>query len=492
MVAGRDPAGVRVNPTPSTGCWISRLVVAGPVARRKQGVTMRTLLVGMALLVVLAACQPAPSRQPVRPLAQEASAVETPFLCLFPNGTWRTWDECINVPFTPTPHATHTPSRTPTPEMGTPLPTLPPPSKQCKLRSAHPNPDIGSVFLRDAPTTSGTAIGRVYRGTEQTITRFVSGGQYLWAYTGAGWFAVRERTVWWAYGTLSSDACPDVDGWPPGLEPPPILAWAPPEEDRGLHLNIGANAGVVFNMLDQIGVLKGIDTTESIVIQAANLDPDLVIVWRNWCRALFGCRDGPGSWGHGDPVEAAETWFAAEYATWNQRGLLALSEWAVVFFEYRNELAYVGAWEHQFDIRMIELANEHGLCLALFSDGYGTPRLNDWVERLPVVEAVMARECQPGRYHAISYHVYEGVGGGLWKIGRPLLVREQLPDIAPLLWIMSEYGYDLGRGPVNCQAFWTDDQAVQGYYASLDWVVGYAHFALGPSVVWTDITPCLD
>ena len=83
---------------------------------------------------------------------------------------------------------------------------------------------------------------------------------------------------------------------------------------------------------------------------------------------------------------------------WSSRGLLG-PNYPVDYFEYRNECVYQGAWEVAFDVRMIERANANNICLLAFSDAPGHPELMEHINRRPVLDAMLERECRPGRWH---------------------------------------------------------------------------------------------
>jgi hypothetical protein len=77
------------------------------------------------------------------------------------------------------------------------------------------------VSYRSEPRIApDTRIGTKAANTYNTIQAFYQDGSYLWADDGGGWWAVRQGSSWWAYGTNQSANCPNVDGWPPDLDPP--------------------------------------------------------------------------------------------------------------------------------------------------------------------------------------------------------------------------------------------------------------------------------
>lgn len=266
-------------------------------------------------------------------------------------------------------------------------------------------------------------------------------------------------------------------------------AWVPPDNDAGLHLLYSARWDTVGPLVaaGEIGNLKGTDGAEPIIRAARELEPDLLTSWRNLSRIIYGTRDCPPTWGQGDPSHAADQWWSAEYATWQARNLLDV----VDYFEYRNECVFVGAWEVAFDLRMLELATNAGVCLAVFSDGYGNPQISEFVQRAPVLDYMQAHECRPGRKHVISTHVYEGVDGGAWLFGRWQLFQAALGhEYDDLQWLVTEYGYAEGRGPVDCGAFLPDWDAARREYARYPEVIGFQAFAVGHDPTWTDVGTC--
>lgn len=486
-------------------------------------------VVVIASVFILATCQSTPASEPAAPLPQEVADAETPIGCWYPNGTWRTWDECVGVPVTPTPTSTPThtpspaPSRTPTPTLtptpsatpvpeatptqeNTPLPTPPPGSdKRCTLRM-----DQGGIRIRSAPdTTTGEVVGSLELGAEVEFDQFQYGGPYLWGHHARGWSAILiwATDEWWVAGTQEGELCQDVEGWPEDREPPPPFAWEPPANPRGVHLLPGANCSLLFNNISgRFGTIKGISSTDQCMRIIHQFFPDLMLVWRNWVRAGYGPGDGPPSWGQGDPVAVANAWFDAEYATWVNLGLIEqdrsqYTEDVIDFFEYRNELGFVGEWEIQFDIQMMRRANAVKVCLGIFSDGYGNPTIVQFNMRTPVLDYMVAHPCQPGKRHIIADHSYSRYDSGPWLFGRWKLQMDTLrgihgPKYDVLFWMFTEFGvpntqgeYD-GRGVPNCPRALDELDIVDGIFADAREVAGYHIFAMG-SPGWLDYTPCL-
>lgn len=264
----------------------------------------------------------------------------------------------------------------------------------------------------------------------------------------------------------------------------------PPAQIAGLHLIFSARAGPVLDALRRgaIGSIKGTDGSEAILRAARQQSPGVILIWRNLSRLVYGTRDCPANWGVGDAREVATQWWSAEYATWQQRGLIGV----VDFYEYRNECLFMGAWEIAFDLRMVELATNAGVCLALFSDGFGNPEVWQFTQRAPVLDYVLAHPCQPGRYHAIAHHIYHGVEGGTWLFWRWKLFLQALgdPKYLKLVWLITEYGVNEGRPPLDCARFLTDMRgAVKALTGTQVWSL--AAYSVGGGTEWVDLDSCL-
>jgi hypothetical protein len=254
----------------------------------------------------------------------------------------------------------------------------------------------------------------------------------------------------------------------------------------GLHLIFSARDAPVLAALPRLGSIKGTDGTEQIIRAAETRQPAIISVWRSIFLPI-GKWDCPPNWGQGDPRSEADTWWSWQWVTWQQRGLIGIID----YFEVRNECLFVGAWEVAFDLRLIELANRAGACLAMFSDAYGNPQISEFVQRQPVLDAMLAQPCAPGRYHAIGYHVYEGVAGGPWKFGRYRLFLAALPArVRRLPWLATEYSVGDGRGPMDCAAMWADAREAEAQFGPE--VIGFMLYSVGSGSEWTDISGCLE
>jgi hypothetical protein len=171
---------------------------------------------------------------------------------------------------------------------------------------------------------------------------------------------------------------------------------------------------------------------------------------------------------------------------------------AVDYYEYRNECGFQGVWEVAFDREMIRLANRRGVCLALFSDAYGTPEIGQFVRRRPVLDSVLAAECRPGRHHVVSLHTYGNVHSGPWIFGRWLLFRAALGKrYDAIQYIFTEFGVtnaagnNDGRGVADCGVATRETLEAIVEYKKHREVLGFALFSVGGSTEWLDLTPCL-
>lgn len=467
------------------------------------------------LLALLAACTlPPPGPYTLAPDAGQPVTPQTYTVCEG-DQCWRLY---VRNP-TPAPVATATPTPattsptpwpTPTSEVITPLPTSPLPTatpvKTCALRA------LVILNIRDAPTTAGGIVGKWGQGEDLTLSQFNTADPgYVWGRVRDGWAAIYTRDTggdpldWYTTGTTSSSLCSDVPGWPTGVQPPlPFADWIAPDK-YGAHLLTGA----ATTGLGQYGIIKGISGNAYVVKAVHAANPDVLIIWRNWTRYLYGSGDGPPDWGTGDPVQVANEWWIAEYYTWLQLGLIQPDRAAYAYdvvdlFEYRNELGYVGDWEIAFDLRILALASEHRICLAMFSDGYGNPTLSQFDARAPVLDVMVATECQPGRRHVISAHSYSRYDSGPWLFDRwqsqRQYWRERHGDTYDVLqWVFTEFGvkdtdappYDYdGRGTVHCAVALAELPAINARFAAHPDVIGYTIFGIGELAPWTNWGRC--
>jgi hypothetical protein len=258
---------------------------------------------------------------------------------------------------------------------------------------------------------------------------------------------------------------------------------AAPVNKFGLHLTVGASQDVVYAALPRVGLLKGTSGTENIIIGARKLRPDLLILYR------VIAPDCPPGWGQGDAPTVADSWWSAKYSQWKAAGMIGIAD----FYELTNECGYGGsAFERAFWGRMIEHANAAGVCLALFSDSYGTPTTLEFQFRAPILDLALAQECKPGKRHIIAMHSYEGVNSGDWKFGRwRLFMSTMAAKYKAVPIVFTEYAYNSGSGKVDCGALWTDWARAEREYSADPQVLGALYFNASPVGGWMDISSCL-
>jgi len=432
------------------------------------------IVAALAAFLVLAFCAP-------RTSAQDAGDC----IVLRPDGTWSyipcEWPTAeVRPTDTPTPSATPSPTATPT---NTPSPTSSPTTVPTCYAIVVTDGDTLSV--RDKPW--GTRTGTVPSAAPIIpTTRWVD--QY-----GDWWYGHHTLEV---FGYSHGDYLAFI-GDCTGIEDVTPAQNNLPANKRGVHLLTGANCGLLLTHIADYGNTKGISGNEDCIKLVHAVAPDVLLVWRNWVRLGYGYGDGPPQWGQGNPRVVADQWWVQEYATWEKLGLLGV----VDYFEYRNELSFEGEWEIAFDLRIIEHANTAGVCLAMFSDGYGNPTLIQFDQRTPVLDAMLAQECQPGRHHVIAAHSYSRYDSGPWLFDRWLLQRDYWrglhgPKYDAIQWLFTEFGlrdtngeYD-GRGVADCVSARTELSIIDAKFAAHEEVIGYQIFGYGSLPPWYDWSAC--
>jgi hypothetical protein len=163
------------------------------------------------------------------------------------------------------------------------------------------------------------------------------------------------------------------------------------------------------------------------------------------------------------------------------------------YLELVNECGTpASAWETAFWLRALENANLAGVCLALFSDSYGTPEILQFQFRAAILDQVLAQPCGPGRYHAMALHSYEGASSGEWKFGRWRLFLAALGEkyrAVPILF--TEYAYNTGNPPVDCGALWADWTQAARVLEADPQIWGAEYFNVSPVGQWADVSKCL-
>lgn len=382
----------------------------------------------------------------VRPLVSEATVTPLPTVTptLTPTRTATPTATVTAMPTQPPANPTPTQEVTALPPL-TPRPTNPPPDEAMCMAGVRSS----ALNIRAAASTTAAVVGKLAQSERVAIdalfVRYPEGSvnREEWGHLadGRGWIA-----LWYAGSQLAV-----LDDSPACWEIAITYASAKPAWLFGLHLIHSARAEVL-NM-PELGLVKGTDGTEALIRALTRSRPDVLVLWRNLSTSA-GVRDCPPSWGQGDARLVADGWWTEQYSTWRARGLLGY----VDYYEIINECgAPDWRWENTFWQRVLERASAARVCLAVFSDAYGTPEIVQFVARQPVLEWMLQHECMPGRRHAVAVHIYEGADSGDWKFGRWRLFLGVLGErYAALPWLVTEYGYAYGTGPADCALFWAD------------------------------------
>lgn len=424
---------------------------------------------------------------PVPTVAPPATATPLPAETAPPTNTPRP----TVTPLPPTPSKTpqiqatptNTPVYTPTLENGTPVPQTPGPGKVCDLKL-----NTG-VRIRTEPNTGATSTGSLAQGTTIAIDRVLASGGFLWAHHSAGWSAIRDMTAgaWWADGANNADVCADVQGWPAGLEPPPVVVAQPPDPPRpdtafGLHLMYTADPSALMGLLARAGFVKG----------AGGADMALKIAKLNGAVTMYRplhVGDCP-PWG----IPAA-SWLAQLEPAYAERRDY------VDYMEYMNECGYEAVWSQRVDftIDAMKWAEQRGYCLALWSFGVGNPADAVWQSLTPALDYALTHPCGTWpngapKYHAVAMHAY--------SLGLPLddvwvfsgwrhryAIIDAKYRALPLF--LTEWGgtYTDDGDPIDCAQVARDIAWGNREYKNTP-VWGYALWSFGPLRPWRDATGC--
>ena len=159
-----------------------------------------------------------------------------------------------------------------------------------------------------------------------------------------------------------------------------LLGWS--EYGLGGHLYPGAQCELALNNLDRLTSWKGISGTEQCLEKiAANCKArgiDCQLVYRPW---LLG--DGIPGWSVDDPVAMGHARVKAVELVARAYNL-PLDQ---ICLELINEQMYPGAeWGNAFWIAAMEQAHQDGVCILLFSDGYGNPEFDEFESYWPTFQ----------------------------------------------------------------------------------------------------------
>jgi SH3-like domain-containing protein len=392
---------------------------------------------------------------------------------------------------TPTEYASNPPP-TPAPTQPGPTPTaIPPIPVGCTVK----NGTSGNLNTRSGPGLNYAVIGTLRPGDTGQAIQTYSNGEEVWinfsrlSDGGSNVFSWVARFIP-AQGALASLVGP-CDGLPEMVA----------HGTAGIHVLGGfQKTWDILADIDHFSLLKITDDSLFLATEAKKINPSLVVIQRNIHLVGLGLRNCPDSWATGDPIAVARNWWAVQMETWGARGLLGANS-PIDFFEERNECIWAEQWEVAYQKEIIRLANQSHVCLALFSYFYGYPEPEQFAQLTPILDAVLATECQPGKHHVLAVHTYGNVSSGKYIWGRWDMLRQTViaidPRYAGLRWAMTEFGLTSaqgtndGRGSPDCgRAALETRQAVDEYKKHPE-VLGFGIYSFGGNTEWIDFTECL-
>ena len=403
---------------------------------------------------------------------------------------------------TRTPSATGTDDAPPQETLDPNEPTPEPGDKECAVKVTVSD----GLIVRSGPARSNTRVGSVPYASYLKIDAFAAGSYdskpELWARIYDGWVVIRYDNVWWIGGiTGLTEMCLDVQGWPSELQPPADMVSNP----AGIHVLGGfSNTALILSEIEHFNLLKVTDDASYLINTAKVLKPGIITIHRNIHLLDVGLRNCPTGYGAGGAAQAravADSWFALVYRTLEARNLTG--RYAAGWEEITNECGYPGAeWENAFWLRILELAKTKQMCIALYSDSFGTPEIDQFVARKPVLDKILSETCQSGKYHIISLHTYGRPDSGMWIFFRWLLFRDALRKIDPkydwLQFAMTEQGItnnsgnNDGRGSADCGVAAKETVAAVNIYRNHPEILGFALYSFGGGTEWLNLEGCID
>ena len=328
---------------------------------------------------------------------------------------------------------------------------------------------------------AATASGSVAQSGETLVVRQMAGEQ--WAETDRGWLRLDTSQL----ATLRS--CE-------------ILAGREPERTlMGLHVINPSSDGEVLWLVQRLassghplGTLKGLNGTEGLLAKTKLISPETTTVFRSLVTGE-GVSDCPGGARESsDPVGIAQRWYEGLQKYWGDIN--------ADYYEYVNECPAEVSWLVDFSIEMMRQANEDGRCLLLFSFGVGSPEISDLDTLLPAYQYALDHECQPGRHHGIALHAYSMESdlplseADKWLAQRHTLLYEELlkmlPDADQLPLYLTEAGIGWGDVMPSCEVLANDVVQYTYQLEETPYVKGFHLWSVGNSVMWYDVTPCLE
>ncbi len=334
--------------------------------------------------------------------------------------------------------------------------------------------DANSGGIGVAYTQEALAVSEIRAGTDGRE----------WAQTASGWLPLTDGSAVLA----ERRACAVLRGD------------LPPTANIGLHVITPTGSEAVLNFVRKlaqagypVNTIKGLSGTENLLNEIKQISPQTTIVYRSYLSSdgYGDCpadvRDLP------DPIATARRWMDGLEPYWDAVN--------ADYYEYINECPVGHEWLTGFSIAAMQIANERGRCLLLYSFAGGTPDVDQMDVLLPAYQFAAENECQPGRHHGIALHAYSMEDKRLvsetneWLSLRHRKMVEVLqttyPPGAELPVYITELGIGGGQVFPGCDAIVRD--AVQYMYLLEDdpYVHGFHLWSVGAGTQWYDITPCL-
>jgi hypothetical protein len=301
-----------------------------------------------------------------------------------------------------------------------------------------------------------------------------------------------DDAYWWVQFEGTSKQ-PALKGWAalsyaPGSSP--LQTWIqlnadcsglpqPNQEEKalaGLHLQLNANSWRLAPLFYQVGVVKEVSGSGSLLTFARLHNPRVTTIYR-WAN------DG----GCVPPWMDVARWMDLQAAHWPP---------GMDYYEVINECGEIDrSVSARATIDMMEWAGARGICLLLYSWGVGNPTIEFWAREVPpALDYALAHPCQSGRYHGIALHAYT-LGQPLDNLWLNSLYRQLFAAIdlkyRQLPVYITEWGgsYAQESDPVNCARLAEDVAWARRTYRD-GLITGFTIWSFGESQVWRDVTNC--
>jgi hypothetical protein len=287
-----------------------------------------------------------------------------------------------------------------------------------------------------------------------------------------------------------------------------LLGWS--EYGLGGHLFPGAQCELALDNLDRLTAWKGISGTEQCLEKiAANCKArgiDCQLVYRPW---ILG--DGIQGWAEDDPVAMGHARVKAVELVARAYNL----PFDQICIELINEQMFPGAeWGNAFWIAAMEQAYQDGVCIMLFSDGYGNPTFEEFEGYWPTFKWDIAHPFfWNGRWTIFpaSLHGYaKCVDANGDPIDDPWLCYRWQPFWASIakhigheaylvrvfmteLGVKSIYDDYSGVNPPDCDYDWWELRAMKPIFRQFPEMGGAYIFAVmgDNGSGWTNFAPCI-